>query len=117
MSNIDSAKPDNDDEKVGLDILKKVLEEPLKQILINGGLETPEIIQRVKAGRDDMGFNAKTEKFEDLLKSGIIDPVKVARLALEYAASVAGMFITTECVIVKNPEKKTTSLITPDEVL
>lgn len=117
MSNIDSAKPDNDDEKVGLDILKKVLEEPLKQILINGGLETPEIIQRVRAGRDDMGFNAKTEKFEDLLKSGIIDPVKVARLALEYAASVAGMFITTECVIVKNPEKKTTSLITPDEVL
>jgi chaperonin GroEL len=117
MNNIDSAKPDNDDEKVGLDILKKVLEEPLKQILINGGLETPEIIQRVKAGRDDMGYNAKTEKFEELLKTGIIDPVKVARLALEFAASVAGMFITTECMIVKNPEKKTTSILTPDEVL
>lgn len=117
MDKIDTVKPDNDDEKVGLDILKKALEEPLKQILINGGLETPDIIQKVKAGKDDFGFNAKSEKFENLLTSGIIDPVKVARLALEYAASVAGMFITTECVIVKVPEKKNVNLLTPDEML
>lgn len=117
MNEIDSVKPENDDEKVGLDILKKALEEPLRQILINGGLETAEIIQKVKAGQNDFGFNAKNEKFEELLKTGIIDPVKVARLALEYAASVAAMFITTECVIVSNPEKKATSILTPDEVI
>ena len=62
--------------------------------------------KKVKAGQNDFGYNAKTEKFENLLESGIIDPVKVSRLALEYASSVAGMFITTECVIVKKPEKK-----------
>ena len=75
-----------------------------------------EIIRKLKAGEGDFGFNAKTEKFENLLETGIIDPVKVSRLALEYAASVAGMFITTECVIVKKPEKKepTTFAAGPD---
>lgn len=107
-----------DDQKVGRDILRKALEEPLKQILINAGLEYSEILQKVKAGENDFGFNAKTEKFENLLESGIIDPVKVTRLALEYAASVAAMFITTECVIVKKPEKKETAIIaTPAEVM
>ncbi|MDP4150708.1 MAG: chaperonin GroEL [Bacteroidota bacterium] len=96
----------NDDQYVGLRILRTALEEPLKRILLNGGLEPSEIMQKVKAGEDDFGFNAKTEKFEHLLETGIIDPVKVSRLALEYAASVAGMFISTECVIVKKPEKK-----------
>jgi chaperonin GroEL len=94
------------DEKVGVDIVKKALEEPLKQIAINAGLEPSEIVQKVKSGEGDFGFNAKTERFERLLETGIIDPVKVSRLALEYAASVSGMFITTECVIVKRPEKK-----------
>ena len=95
-----------DEEKVGVELLFKVLDEPLKKILINAGLEPNDIIQKVKAGQNDFGYNAKTEKFENLLESGIIDPVKVSRLALEYASSVAGMFITTECVIVKKPEKK-----------
>jgi chaperonin GroEL len=83
----------------------------LKQILVNAGLEPSEILQKVKAGENDFGFNAKTEKFELLLETGIIDPVKVSRLALEYAASVAGMFITTECVIVKKPERRETTIV------
>jgi chaperonin GroEL len=75
-------------------------------------------VQNVKAGENDFGFNAKLEKFENLLESGVIDPVKVSRLALEYAASVAGMFITTECVIVKKPEKKEMSILAaPAEVI
>ncbi len=109
LKDLDNLQFENDEEKVGKDILRKALEQPLKQILINAGLEPSDIIQKVKAGESDFGFNAKTEKFENLLETGIIDPVKVSRLALEYAASVAGMFITTECVIVKKPEKKETT--------
>ena len=101
----------SDGESAGIEILRKVLEEPLKQILANAGLEASEILLKVKAGEDDFGYNAKSEKFEHLLETGIIDPVKVSRLALEFSASVAGMFITTECVIVKKPEKKETTLI------
>lgn len=114
---LDKIEDSNDDEKVGKEILRKALEEPLKQILINAGLEPSEIVQKVKAGENDFGFNAKAEKFENLLESGIIDPVKVSRLALEYAASVAGMFITTECVIVKKPEKKEATIIAAPEML
>lgn len=105
----------NEDEKVGIDILKKALEEPLKQIVINAGLEPSEIVQRVKSGEGDFGFNAKTEQYEHLLETGIIDPVKVSRLALEFAASVAGMFVTTECIIVKKTEKKETAILTAPE--
>lgn len=101
------------DEKVGVDIVKKSLEEPLRQIVLNAGLEESEILQRVKAASDDFGFNAKTAQYEHLLETGIIDPVKVSRLALEYAASVAGLFLTTECVIVKKPEKQENTLMTP----
>ena len=111
LNELSSVQCANDDEKVGIGILHKALEEPLKRILINAGLDTSEIVQKVKSGENDFGFNAKTEKFENLLESGIIDPVKVTRLALEYAASVAGMFITTECVIVKKPEKKENSIL------
>lgn len=114
---LDTLADVSDDEKVGVDILKKALEEPLKQIVNNAGLEPSEIVQKVKAGTGDFGFNAKTEQYESLLETGIIDPVKVSRLALEYAASVAGMFITTECIIVKKPEKKETTIITAPEVL
>ena len=105
-----------DDQKVGRDILRKALEEPLKQILINGGLETAEIIQKVKSGSDDYGFNAKSESYENLMSTGIIDPVKVTRLALEYAASVATMFITTECAIVREPQKQKTNLLPNEDV-
>ena len=112
LEDLDKIEFASDEEKVGRDILRKSLEQPLKQILINAGLEISEIVQKVKAGDFDFGYNAKTEKFEHLLETGIIDPVKVTRLALEYAASVAGMFITTECVIVKKPEKKDTTILT-----
>jgi chaperonin GroEL len=118
LKQLETIKDINEDEKVGVEIVKKALEEPLKQIVINAGLEGAEILQRVKAGEDDFGFNAKNEKYEHLLETGIIDPVKVSRLALEYAASVAGMFITTECVIVKKPEKKEATIIaSPGEVM
>lgn len=117
LKELDKIEDSNDDEKVGKEILRRALEEPLKQILINAGLEPSEIVQKVKAGENDFGFNAKTEKFENLLETGIIDPVKVSRLALEYAASVAGMFITTECVIVKKPEKREATIIAAPEVL
>ncbi|WP_018616617.1 chaperonin GroEL [Segetibacter koreensis] len=117
LQELDKAQNNNEEEKVGVEILRKALEEPLKQILINAGLETSEIVQKVKAGENDFGFNAKTEKFEQLLETGIIDPVKVSRLAIEFAASVAGMFITTECVIVKKPEKKESPIIEATDVL
>lgn len=111
LPELEKAQCANDDEKTGMEILRKALEEPLKRILINAGIEPSEVVQKVKSGENDFGFNAKTEKFEQLLETGIIDPVKVSRLALEFAASVAGMFITTECVIVKKPEKKETTVI------
>lgn len=82
------------------------------QLRRHAGKEPSEIVQKVKSAENDFGYNAKSEKFERLLETGIIDPVKVTRLALEFAASVAGMFITTECVIVKKPEKKETTLLT-----
>lgn len=117
LKELEAIKDINDDEKVGVEIVRKALEEPLKQIVINAGLEEAEILQKVKAGENDFGFNAKTEKYEKLLETGIIDPVKVSRLALEYAASVAGMFITTECVIVKKPEKKESTIIASPEMM
>lgn len=106
LSTLDKIEVTNEDEKVGIEIVRKSLEEPLRQIVANAGLEPAEIIQRVKAGKNDYGFNAKTEEYENLLTSGVIDPVKVNRLALEHAASVAGMFLITECIIAKKPERK-----------
>jgi chaperonin GroEL len=117
IKELDHLQGSNDDEQVGREILRKALEEPLKQILANAGIEPSEVVQKVIAGENDFGFNAKTENFEYLLESGIIDPVKVTRLALEFAASVAGMFIATECVIVKKPEKKETTIIAAPEVI
>ena len=116
LSELDNLKELSAEEDVGVDIVRKALQEPLNRILLNGGFEPTEIIQRVKAERDDFGFNAKTEKYEHLLESGVIDPVKVTRLALEYAASVSGLFITTECVIVKRPEKKENNGGVPTEM-
>ena len=103
---LDTLQPENDEERIGITIVKKSLEEPLKHILINAGLEPNEIVQQVKSGKGDYGFNAKNEKFENLLTTGIIDPTKVGRLALENAASVAMMMLTTECVIAKKREKE-----------
>ncbi|MEI8202657.1 MAG: chaperonin GroEL [Bacteroidota bacterium] len=92
-------KGENDDETTGIAIVRRALEEPLRQIVENAGLEGSVIVQKVKEGKDDYGFNARTEQYENLFKSGVIDPTKVTRVALENAASVAGMLLTTECVI------------------
>ena len=89
----------NEDENIGINIVLRSLEEPLRQIVANAGLEGSVIVQKVKEGADDFGFNARTEKYENLYKSGVIDPTKVTRVALENAASIAGMILTTECVI------------------
>jgi chaperonin GroEL len=89
----------NDDEQTGINIITKAAEEPLRQIVENSGLEGSVIVAKVKEGKADFGFNAKTEVFENLFKAGVIDPAKVVRVALENAASVAGMLLTTECVI------------------
>ncbi|MGQ9559017.1 MAG: chaperonin GroEL [Candidatus Oleimicrobiaceae bacterium] len=94
------------DEKVGVDIVRRVLEEPVRQIAENAGWEGSIVVQKVKDGEGAFGFNAETEKFEDLMKAGVIDPTKVARVALQNAASVAGLMLMTEAVIAEKPEKE-----------
>ncbi|MBT3418416.1 MAG: chaperonin GroEL [Flavobacteriales bacterium] len=96
---------ENDDEQTGINIIERALEEPLRQIVANAGMEGSVIVNKVKEGKNDFGFNAKTEKFENMMKAGIIDPAKVVRVALQHAASVAGMLLTTECVISDIPEE------------
>ncbi|MDE5575556.1 MAG: chaperonin GroEL, partial [Bacteroidales bacterium] len=93
---LDKMKVENDDEKVGVEIIRRALEEPLRQIVTNAGLDGSVIVDKVKAGKDDYGFNARTETYEHLLATGVIDPAKVTRVALENAASIAGMLLTTE---------------------
>jgi len=95
----------NEDENTGIAIIARAIEEPLRMIVENAGVEGSIIVQKVKEGKGDFGYNARTDKFENLHKSGVIDPTKVARIALENAASVAGMFLTTECVIVEKKEE------------
>ena len=97
--NLDKLKAENDDEQTGINIIYRAVEEPLRQIVENAGLEGSVIVAKVKDGKADFGFNAKTETFESLYKAGVIDPAKVVRVALENASSVAGMLLTTECVI------------------
>jgi chaperonin GroEL len=97
-------KGDNEDQTIGVEIIRRAIEEPLRQIAMNAGKEGAVVVQNVKAGRDDYGYNAQTDKFEKLYTSGVIDPAKVARVALENAASVAGMFLTTEAVVVEEKE-------------
>ena len=97
-------KGDNDDEQTGINIITRAAEEPLRQIVENAGLEGSVIVAKVREGKDDFGFNAKTEVVENLYKAGVIDPAKVVRVALENAASVAGMLLTTECVIAEIKE-------------
>jgi len=101
---LDGLKGDNEDQQTGIEIIKRAIEEPLRQIALNAGQEGAVIVQTVKAGKNDYGYNAQTGKFENLYDSGVIDPVKVARIALENAASIAGMFLTTEAVIVEEKQ-------------
>ncbi|MDR1225545.1 MAG: chaperonin GroEL [Prevotellaceae bacterium] len=102
---LENLNGENDDETTGVQIVKRAIEEPLRQIVANAGLEGSVIVQKVKEGKADFGFNARTDKYEKLLAAGVIDPTKVARVALENAASVAGMFLTTECVLVDKKEE------------
>ena len=98
-------KGDNADEQTGINIVERAIEEPLRQIVINAGGEGAVVVQKVREGKGDFGYNARTDAFEDMRKAGIIDPAKVARVALENAASIAGMFLTTECLIVDKPSE------------
>ncbi len=105
ISSLENISCENEDEKTGVSIIKRALEEPLRQIVENAGLEGSVIVNKVKEGSGDFGFNARTEVYENLLKTGVIDPVKVSRVALENAASIAGMLLTTECVISNHKEE------------
>ena len=101
---LDSLTGENEDENTGITIVKRALEEPLRQIVENAGLEGSVVVQKIKEGKGDFGYNARTDKYENLFAAGVIDPAKVSRIALENAASIAGMFLTTECVIAEKPE-------------
>jgi chaperonin GroEL len=101
---LEGLKGENDDQNTGIDIVKRAIEEPLRQIAINAGKEGAVIMQKVREGKGDFGYNAQTDKYEHLFKTGVIDPAKVARIALENAASIAGMLLTTEAVVVEEKE-------------
>lgn len=103
---LEKLKGANEDEQTGMDIIKIALEAPLRQISANAGVEGSIVVFNVKNGKKDYGYNARTETYENLMKAGVIDPTKVTRVALENAASIASMILTTECAIVENPEKE-----------
>lgn len=105
IERLDKVAFKNEDEKIGIEIVKRALESPLRQIVENAGIEGAIVVQKVKEGKDDFGYNAMTDKYENLLKTGVIDPKKVSRIALEKAASIAGLFLITETVICDEPEK------------
>ena len=105
IKSLDGLKGDNEDETTGIEIIRRAIEAPLRQIVANAGLEGAVIVQKVKDGEGDFGYNARTDQYENLFKSGVIDPAKVTRVALENAASIAGMFLTTECVIAEKKEE------------
>lgn len=102
---LDSLKAENDDELTGIMIVKRAIEEPLRQIVANAGGEGAVVVQKVREGNADFGYNARMDRYENLMSAGVIDPAKVARVALENAASIAGMFLTTECVIADKKEE------------
>ncbi len=103
---LEDLKGDNADEQTGINIVRRAIEEPLRQIVANAGGEGAVVVDKVRQGEGDYGYNAREDKYEDLRKAGVIDPAKVERVALENAASIAGMFLTTECLIVDKPEEK-----------
>ena len=113
ISFLENLKGDNDDEQTGIEIVKRAIEEPLRQIVFNAGKEGAVIVQKVSEGKDDFGYNARTDKYENMFSAGVVDPAKVARVALENAASIAGMFLTTECVITDKKEEKAMPAMLP----
>ncbi|UAY50752.1 chaperonin GroEL [Ferruginibacter albus] len=105
IESLEKLKGANDDEATGILIVKRAIEEPLRQIVANSGIEGSIVVQKIKEGKADFGFNARTEVYENMLKAGVIDPTKVSRIALENAASIAGMLLTTECVVADKPKE------------
>ena len=106
LESLEGLKGDNADETTGIEIIKRAIEEPLRQIVANAGKEGAVVVQKVRDGKGDFGYNARTDVYENLHAAGVVDPAKVTRVALENAASIAGMFLTTECVIVEKKEDK-----------
>ncbi|MEZ5197593.1 MAG: chaperonin GroEL [Bacteroidales bacterium] len=113
ISSLDKLKGENEDEETGIQIIRRALEEPMRQIVENAGLEGSVVVQKVKEGKGDFGYNARTDKYENLIKSGVIDPTKVVRIALENASSIAGMLLTTECVVAEHKEENAGSAMPP----
>ncbi len=113
ISALDKLKGENADETTGIQIIRRAIEEPLRQIVFNAGKEGSVVVQKVLEGKGDFGYNARYDRYEDLMKAGVVDPAKVARVALENAASIAGMFLTTECVIVEKKEDKPMPAMNP----
>jgi chaperonin GroEL len=105
IESLEKLKGSNNDETTGIQIVKRAVEEPLRQIVVNSGIEGSIVLQKIKEGKNDFGFNARTEVYENLYAAGVIDPTKVTRIALENAGSIAGMLLTTECVVSDKPEK------------
>ena len=102
---LEGLKGENEDETTGIEIVKRAIEEPLRQIVNNAGKEGAVVVQKVKEGTGAFGYNARTDVYEDLSEAGVVDPAKVTRIALENAASIAGMFLTTECVVADKKEE------------
>ena len=105
VESLEGLKGDNDDQTTGIQIVKRAIEEPLRQIVTNAGGEGSVVVNKVKEGKGAFGYNARDDRYEDLLAAGIIDPTKVSRVALENAASIASMFLTTECVLAEKKEE------------
>ncbi len=113
ISALENLKGDNDDERTGIEIVKRAIEEPLRQIVANAGKEGAVVVQKVSEGKEDFGYNARADKYENMFAAGVVDPAKVTRVALENAASIAGMFLTTECVIVEKKEENPAPAMPP----
>ena len=113
ISALEGLKGECDDEQTGIEIVKRAIEEPLRQISTNAGKEGAVIVQKVREGEDDFGYNARADRFENMLAAGVVDPAKVTRVALENAASIAGMFLTTECVITDKKEENPAPVMPP----
>ena len=111
---LNGIKPADDDELAGVNIIRRSIEEPLRQIAHNAGFEGSIVVERVREGKDGFGFNAATGEYEDLIKAGVIDPKKVARIALQNADSVASLLLPTECAIAEKPEPKKDMPAMPD---
>ena len=113
IESLEKLKGENEDETTGIEIIKRAIEEPLRQIAANAGVEGAVVVNKVKEGKKDFGYNARTGVYENLMKTGVIDPKKVTRVALENAASIAGMFLTTECVLVEGKQENPAPAMPP----